>query len=85
MSQQGYYVYAIKSQSDGRIYVGMSENPEQRLLSHNKGDTKSTKNFRPWIFIYKKFVGNRNEARLEEKRLKSGYGKEFLKSIKLHI
>ena len=76
-----YFIYAIKSQIDGRLYVGISENPEERLSEHNKGQTKSTKFYRPWILVYKKYIGSRKEARKEEKRLKSGYGKEFLKSI----
>ena len=76
-----YFVYAIQSQVDERIYVGLSGNPEKRLVSHNKGDTKSTKGFRPWRLFYKKFVGERSEARQEEKRLKSGAAREFLKIL----
>ena len=75
-----YHVYAIKN-GKGRIYVGISTNPEKRLLEHNAGMTKSTKPYRPWILIYKKFIGSRQEARNAEKKLKSGYGKEFLKSL----
>ena len=78
-----YFVYAIKSQIDGRIYVGMSKYVEGRVKSHNKGETKSTKPYRPWKLIYKKFIGTRAKARIEEKRLKSGYWKEFLKSSDL--
>ena len=76
-----YNVYAIKSKKDGRIYVGMSINPELRLKQHNQGKNPSTKPWRPWKTIYKKLVGSRVEARKEEKRLKSGSGKEFLKSL----
>ncbi len=79
----GYFVYAIKSRIDNRIYVGMSRNPLKRVIEHNNGETKSTKAYGPWYLIYKKFIGLRKEARKEEKRLKSGYGKEFLKSIPL--
>ncbi|HUT96218.1 MAG TPA: GIY-YIG nuclease family protein [Candidatus Paceibacterota bacterium] len=77
-----YFVYAIKSGKDSRIYVGISENPERRLREHNNGDTKSTKFYRPWKIIYKKFAGTRINARNEEKKLKSGFGKEFLKSLR---
>ncbi len=78
-----YFVYAIKSRKDNRIYVGISRDPIKRLGEHNQGETKTTKAYRPWYLIYKKFIGPRKEARKEEKRLKSGYGKEFLKSIPL--
>ena len=74
-------MYAMRSSKDSRIYVGMSEDPEKRLIQHNKGETSSTKYWRPWKIIYTKFVGSRLEARKEEKRLKSGSGKEFLKTL----
>lgn len=76
-----YYVYAIKSLKQKRIYVGISVNPEKRLIDHNRGNTSSTKPWRPWKLFYKKEFPNRTSARKEEKRLKSGYGKEYLKQI----
>lgn len=81
METKKYFVYAIKSQKDGRIYVGLSSNPANRLKSHNKGETFSTKGWRPWKLFYIKLVESREQARAVEKKLKSGYGKEFLKSI----
>ena len=76
-----YFVYAIKSERDGRIYVGMSKNPVKRVNEHNSSDTKSTRAYRPWKLIYGKEMPNRVEACKEEKRLKSGSGREFLKSL----
>jgi putative endonuclease len=78
---QNYFVYAIKSEKDGRIYVGMSSNPEKRLLEHNSGSVFSTKGFRPWILIFLENTGNeRTFARIREKYWKSGCGKEVLKN-----
>jgi putative endonuclease len=76
-----FFVYAIRSEMDGRIYVGMCSNMETRLKEHNTGKTKSTKGFRPWILIYKEEINTRVDARNKEKYLKSGVGKEFLKSL----
>lgn len=76
-----FFVYAIKSEVDKRIYVGMCVDIEVRLKEHNAGKTKSTKGFRPWKLIYKEEAGNRIEARKREIYLKSGIGKEFLKSL----
>ena len=76
-----YFVYAIKSAKDGRIYVGMCADIEVRLKEHNSGKTKSTKGFKPWKLIYNEEAINRIEARKREKYLKSGVGKEFLKSL----
>ena len=67
----GYYVYGIKSLVDGRIYIGISRDPEHRLVQHNKGDTKSTKGYRPWVLVYKEYIGDRKLARIREKQLKN--------------
>ena len=74
-----YYVYAIKSQKDNRIYVGFSRDANKRLQEHNNGLTKSTKGFRPWELVFCEKVHDRKNAREREKFLKSGYGKELLK------
>ncbi len=76
-----YFVYAIQSEKDGRIYVGMCADIEVRLKEHNAGKTKSTKGFTPWKLIYKEESVSRIEARKREIYLKSGVGKQFLKSM----
>ncbi len=76
-----YYVYAIYSIKNSSIYVGLSASPEKRLQGHNYGMTKSTKPHRPWAMFYKEKIGDRVNARKKEKYLKSGIGKEFLKSL----
>ena len=76
-----YIVYAIKSIIDNRIYVGLTKNLEKRIKEHNQGRTKSTKGFIPWVLVYNETVVTRKEARRQEKYLKSGCGKEFLKKI----
>jgi putative endonuclease len=76
-----YYVYAIKSLVKNYIYVGMTNDIERRVLEHNSGENKSTKAYKPFILIHKEQFETRIEARKREKYLKSGIGKEFLKSI----
>jgi len=78
-----YEVYALKSEKDGRIYVGLSSNIKRRIKEHNSGFVFSTKGYRPWKLIYWEPVGTRVEARIREKYWKSGIGKERLKSIPL--
>ncbi len=79
-----YFIYAIKSDKDNRIYVGMSSNIERRLEEHNNGQVFSTQNFRPWVLIFFEKCGNdRKYARQREKYWKSGSGKEKLKNIPL--
>ncbi len=76
-----YYVYAIKSLSRYYIYVGISDNLERRINQHQEGYNKTTKPYQPFTLIYSEKCNNRMEARKREKYLKSGVGKEFLKTL----
>ena len=74
-----YFVYVLRSEVDGRLYKGLTQNLENRFEEHNKGKMKSTKGFIPWILVCHEKVETRVEARKREKFLKSGIGREFLK------
>jgi len=74
-----FFVYVIRSEKDSRFYVGMSSNPERRLLQHNSGKVFSTKGYKPWGLFFTEELPGRTEARKREKYLKSGIGKEFIK------
>ena len=77
-----YFVYAIKSRNKNYIYVGLTNNPERRITQHNTGKEKTTKSYAPFERILLEHFETRNEARLREKYLKSGIGKEYLKKLK---
>jgi putative endonuclease len=51
-------------------------------MEHNNGENRSTKAYKPFVLIYTEQCWNRAEARKRERYLKSGVGKEFLKTIK---
>ena len=74
-------VYAIKSRKRNYIYVGMTSNLDDRIERHNKGYEKTTRPYRPYSLIYTEEFPDRLKAREKEKYLKSGIGKEFLKSL----
>ncbi len=76
-----FIVYAIKSLNHNFIYVGMTENLEERLIRHNKGYVRSTKRFAPFGLIYSENCIDGKQAREREKFLKSTSGKRFLKSL----
>ena len=76
-----FYVYAIKSLSRNYIYVGLTNNLERRIVQHNQGENRSTKAYGPFVLIHFEKFETRIEARTKEKYLKSGIGKEFLKTI----
>ncbi len=76
-----YYTYALVSLNDGNLYIGITSDPERRLIEHNKGQVRSTKSRRPFKLFYIEKLSSRIEARNREKFLKSGCGREFLKYI----
>jgi putative endonuclease len=49
-----YHVYILKSEKDGKLYIGQTSNLEERLSAHNRGSVKSTKHRRPLKLIYSK-------------------------------
>ena len=77
-----YYVYSMLSLTKNYIYVGISDNPERRIKQHNLGYNKTTKPYKPFSVLMIEKYKTRTEARVREKYLKSGIGKEFLKTIK---
>lgn len=65
-----FFVYAIKSLTEERIYIGHTQNIEIRLNYHNSGYVKSTVLHRPWELIAFQEIKNKNEARWIERELK---------------
>lgn len=79
--QNVYTVYALQSEKNGRLYIGMSEDPIRRLNEHNTGQVKSTKAFRPYKIVLMQKVPDRITARKLEKKWKSGSGREAIKKL----
>jgi putative endonuclease len=75
-----HYVYVLKSQKDGKNYVGFTKNLKLRFEQHNKGLVFSTKNRRPLKLIYYEVCINQKDATRREKYLKTTYGKRYLKN-----
>ncbi len=76
-----YFVYALVSESRNYIYVGMTGSLERRIKYHNDRYNKTTKPYRPFRILITEEYPSRVEARVREKILKSGVGKQFLKQI----
>ena len=76
-----FTVYILFSLSHQKHYTGFTTDPEQRLLSHNQLGKDWTSKFRPWKLIYTKQFNNKTEALLYEKWLKTGVGRDFIKTL----
>ncbi|MBI3405479.1 MAG: GIY-YIG nuclease family protein [Acidobacteria bacterium] len=76
-----YFVYVLRSQTNGKLYTGQAKFPVQRLGQHNQGVSKSTRGRGPWEIVYQENYATRLEAIRRERYLKSGKGREELKRI----
>jgi putative endonuclease len=76
-----FYVYILKSLSDGKYYVGHTNNIERRIEDHNRGKNKSVRNRGPFEIIYKEEFPARLEAIRRERQIKSYKGGEAFKRL----
>ena len=77
-----YYVYILKSDKDGSLYKGFTEDLKRRVREHNTGESNSfTKSRRPWKLVYYEAFLHKKDGRREELFLKSGKGKERIKHL----
>ncbi len=74
-----FYTYVLKSLKDDKLYVGFSENLEERIKSHNDGLVKATKTRRPLKLVYYEACSEKSDALNRERQLKTGFGRAYLK------
>ncbi len=68
-----HFIYIIKSEKDGSLYFGRTDNLEKRLKKHNNGDNFSTKLKKPWKYVYVEGYFSQKDAITRELKLKN-YG-----------
>ena len=76
-----FTVYILFSEKYNKHYTGFTANLEQRLISHNQLGKDWTARYRPWKFIFSKNFETKSEAVSFEKWLKSGIGRDFIKTL----
>ncbi len=76
-----HFVYILQSLKDGKYYIGEASDVEQRLLFHNSGRQRSTKNRIPFKLILVEEFKNREEALKREKQIKSWKGGNAFKQL----
>ena len=75
-----HYVYVLKSEKDGNMYVGYTTDLRERFALHNAGKVKSTRARRPFQLVYYEASLSQQDALRREKYLKTAYGKRYLKN-----
>ena len=74
-----FYVYFLRSLKNGDLYIGSTEDVNNRFSRHNTGKVRYTKSYRPWILLGSEAFETRSEAVKREKFLKTSQQKELLK------
>ncbi len=73
-----YYVYILYNKSKDFIYIGYSENLQQRFREHNSGESKSTKHYLPLELIHYEAYRNKKDVKRRELYLKTNRGRTTL-------
>jgi len=76
-----FYLYIIQSKRDRGYYIGSTGNIAKRLNEHNFGNTRYTKNKRPWELIYQEEYMTRSGAVTREKYLKRMKSKKYIDKL----
>lgn len=85
-----HFVYFAESSLNNKIYTGFtSKNPTQRVVEHNTGTNKFTRNNGPFTLVYYEEYLCKTDALNREKFYKTGLGKQIrnliVKYIKLRV
>ncbi len=75
------YVYILKSNKDGNLYTGCTNNVKQRLALHNAGKIFSTKLRKPFKLIFYEAFISKQDAFKREKWLKTGWGRNQISTM----
>ena len=70
-----YFVYILRSERDGKQYIGCTSDLAERLRRHNRGQVRATKHRAPWRLVHVEKYAEQTEAFLREKFLKSWAGR----------
>ena len=77
-----YGVYVLFSEKYNTTYVGYTSHLISRFKSHNELATKGhTIKYRPWVVIHNEFYSDKKSAMVREKHLKTGAGRDFIRSL----
>ena len=76
-----FTVYILFSEKYQLHYTGFTTNLAMRFLSHNEFGKGWTAKYRPWRIIFTKDFEIKKYAMEYEKWLKTGTGREFIKSL----
>jgi putative endonuclease len=75
-----FYVYVLKSKTDGKWYTGCTGDLRKRFTHHQESKVSSTKGRGPFDIIYYEAAYDKDDAFDRERYLKTGMGKRYLRN-----
>ena len=78
-----HFVYMLYSPSHDVYYKGYTQNPGKRLVQHNTGESRYTKNKCPWKLEYLQVFEKKSEA-LKRERILKRQNRPFIESLLTH-
>jgi putative endonuclease len=75
------YVYILQSEKNNRYYIGSTVHLQRRVDEHNAGETKATRNLRPWKLVFAQEYTDLSLARKIEYMLKKFKSRIILEKI----
>jgi len=76
-----FYVYILQSKKDGELYTGCTNDLKKRFREHNNGLVFSTKLKKPHKIIHYEAFLNKKDAFMREKWLKTGWGRNQIRTM----
>ena len=73
-----YFIYVLRNQQ-GRLYIGFTENLEQRVWQHGENEASWTRGKGPWELVHHEEYSNRADTLRRERNLKRGRTNQILR------
>ena len=74
-----FHTYVLLSLKDQELYIGWTDDLQNRVLNHQKGLVESTLHRLPVKLVYYEACLEKKAAIAREKALKTGFGRSYLK------
>jgi putative endonuclease len=72
------YTYVLKSEKDGKLYIGCTSDVDKRLVEHNSGKVEATRTRTLFRLVYFEGCLDKQKAFEREKYFKTGFGRRYL-------
>jgi len=75
------YLYILQSEKAQRYYIGTTDNLDDRVVRHNRGNVLSTKAYTPWTLVFHKQYDTLSAARTAEYKFKRFKNRKIIDRI----